>query len=259
EAKIDLAKVKWEDALLGLNVVCDCDSTPGGQIGKVWECRADGKPRWQIENLKNPSDYQLLPGGRVLIAEFQANQVSERDKTGKVLWSKQVNTFPTTCLRLPNGNTFIGTYNEILEVTPDGKTVFTHRSNGGSIYRAKKLGSGHILYICSNNQIIELDAAGKQVRTIPVQNTGVFSSVEVLPGGHYLVGLYSANKVIEVDVDGKVHWQCEVQTPSSVSRLPNGNILVSSMDAKAIVEIDRGSKVVWKQTTQGRPFLVRRY
>jgi hypothetical protein len=80
-----------------------------------------------------------------------------------------------------------------------------------------------------------------------------------LPNGRYLVAQYSANKVIELDNNGTVHWEVSVTTPSCVSRLPNGNILVSAMDARYVAEFNREKKEVWKLKTQGRPFFVRRY
>ena len=69
----------------------------------------------------------------------------------------------------------------------------------------------------------------------------------------------TANKVIELDRNGKVHWQVTVRTPSSASRLPNGNVLVSAMDQRRVVEFNRAGKEVWTRKTDGRPFLVRRY
>ncbi|HZT81773.1 MAG TPA: HEAT repeat domain-containing protein [Gemmataceae bacterium] len=255
--KTDLAKVKWEQPLLGLHLVCNCD-VPQSQIGSVWECGPDGKTRWQVANLGNPSDVQLLPGGRFLVAEFQGRKVTERDRAGKVLWTFAVDNYPNTCRRLPNGNTLIATYGEVTEVTPEGKRVFSHRGQA-SIYRAQRLRNGHTLFACSSGHIVELDAAGKEVRRIPVPGgISTFGGVEALPNGRFLVSVYGSNKVLEIDAAGKAHWEASVQTPGSAARLPTGNTLVASMDAKQIVEIDRAGKVVWKLATPGRPFLVLR-
>ncbi len=257
--KTDLAKINFEDALQGLTVICEALNGPDGVC--VWECGADGKQRWRIDGLKAPSDAQVLPGGRVLIAEGHGRRVTERDLSGKVLWQAATNSYTTTCQRLPNGNTFISSYSEIKEVTPEGKDVYTYRNPvGGDIYRTQRLPNGHILFVCSGGSIVELDAAGKQVRVIKVPgNVGFFAGLEVLSNGRFLVALYCENRVIEMDAEGKILWQCTTQTPSSATRLPNGNTLVTSMDGKAVIEFDRAGTEVWKVKTEARPFRVRRY
>jgi outer membrane protein assembly factor BamB len=204
-------------------------------------------------------DVDLLPGGRLLVAEGSAYQVTERDRQGKVLWSHKTDGYATTVKRLPNGNVFFSGYGEMAEVTREGKVVFSYKSPFGTIYRVQRLRNGNLLF-ATTGRVMEIDRTGKQVRNVVIPGgTGIWAHVELLPNGHYLVAQYSANKVIELDADGKVHWQVTVTTPSSASRLPNGNILVSSMDARLVVEFNRAGKEVWKQATQGRPFLVRRY
>ena len=256
--RIDLAKVAWEGTPLGLTLVCD--STDHAGRGVLWECGADGRARWEMA-VAVPVDVQPLPGGRVLVAEYQGAQVTERDRSGKVLWRHAVGSLPTTCQRLPNGNTFLATNGELLEVTPDGKEVFRHTPAGaGSIFRARRLRDGHVLYACESSKVVELDAAGREVRSVPLPGSASpWASVEPLPGGRLLVGMYGADKVVELDAAGAVVWEVKVQSPSSASRLPNGHTLVSSMNAGKLVEFDRAGKAVWERKTKGRPFLVRRY
>lgn len=256
--KVDLTKVRFHDALRGLTLVCDCD-TGQGAGGKLWEFGSDGKERWKFTAVRTPVDVQVLPGGRLLLAEGSASQVTERDRTGKVLWSHRTNGYATTVKRLPNGNILLSGYSEIMEVTRDGREVFSYKGPGGSIYRVQPLRGGHLLF-ASNGQVVEIDRTGKQVHTVPIPGgTGIWTHVEPLPNGRYLVAQYSANKVIELDRSGKVHWQVTVRTPSSASRLPNGNTLVSAMDDRRVVEFNRAGKEVWTRKTDGRPFLVRRY
>lgn len=263
EAKADLSRLNLDTALLGLTVVCECDLNQGGQTGGlIWECGSDGKPRWQMNNsLQAPVDVQFLSGDRVLIADGQAAVVTERSRDGKILWTHRVNGYTTTCRSLANGNTFIASYAELVEVTPEGKVVSSFKDpRGGSIYRAQRLRNDHILYVNSAGLLIELDAKGKEVRSLAIPGAqDIWAGVEQLPNGRFLVCLYNNNKVLEIDTAGKVHWQVQVQTPSSASRLSNGHTLVSSMDARRIVEFDRHGKEVWKQATQGRPFRVLRH
>jgi hypothetical protein len=256
--KIDLTRIHFHDAFLGLTLICDVD-TGKDAGGKLWEAGPEGKERWQFSGVRVLTDVQLLSGRRLLLAEGASYQVTERDRTGKILWTHKTNGYATTALRLPSGNTLIGGYGAIQEVTPKGKVVFSYSGTGGSIYRFKRLASGNLLFP-ANGQVVEIDKTGKQVRTVNIPGgTGIWSHVEPLPNGRYLVAQYSANKVIELDAAGKVHWEVTVTTPSSASRLPNGHILVSSMDARRVVVFNRAGKEVWSLKTQGRPFLVRRY
>jgi outer membrane protein assembly factor BamB len=127
------------------------------------------------------------------------------------------------------------------------------------MYRVQRLRNGNLLFPV-NGQVVEIDRSGKRVRAVNIPGgTGIWAHVELLPSGRYLVAQYSANKVIELDSAGKVHWEVSVTTPSSASRLLNGNVLVSSMDKRRIVIFNRAGKEVWSLKTQGRPFMVKRY
>jgi HEAT repeat protein len=254
---LDLAKIDLDQRLLGLTLIVTLD---GATRGKVWEVGLDGKARWEINDVQGPIDARVVPGNRVLIAEYYGRKVTERDFTGKILWTFDVPNRPIAVQRLPNGNTLIGTNTDIQEVTPDGKTVFSHRAMaGGSISSVQKLRNGNVVYVTYNGQLVELDGTGKQVRDFKFTTTpqGLFS-VEVLPGGRYLIPLYGANKVVEFDPSGKTVSEVPVIRPNTACRLPNGNLVVSNMNDNKIVEVDRTGKVLWEQKVEGRPFRVRR-
>ncbi|MFN4258865.1 MAG: HEAT repeat domain-containing protein [Gemmataceae bacterium] len=257
ERQIDLTKLAdTESRVLGLTIVCDCDVSQS-RLGRVWELDGDGKTRWQIDDVRNPADTQLLPNGRLLIAECQGHVVTERDRNGRVWWQYEVKSNPVSCQRLTNGNTFIATYHQLLEVTRDGQIVMS-RDFPGSIYCAQKLRNGHILYVHSNGNVVELDALGKETRVIPIGQTSGWASVEALPGNRYLIAQYTANRVVEVDESGKVLWECAMQTPAWATRLANGQTLVASPDGRCVAEFDRAGKQTWRQPTAGRPFRVLR-
>jgi hypothetical protein len=255
---LDLSRMDWEETALGLTVICDCDVEGQFRVGRVWECGADGKSRWQINQVKNPADVQLLPGGRLLIAECQGFVITERDRDGKIHWSQNVENYPVSCQRLPNGNTFIATYTELAEVTRDGKILYTFK-RPGSIYCAQKLRNGHIVYAHAGGQLVELDATGKEVRSLALRGLSAWASVEVLSNGRYLVSQYSLNRVVEVDANGKVYWECSAQTPAFATRLRNGNTLIACTEGRCVIEVDRSGQELWKQATIGRPFRVRRH
>jgi HEAT repeat protein len=255
QGKVNLARVNVEDSYLGLNLIAELDGAArAGGAGRIWECGPDGKLRWEIANVPRSIDAQVLRGGRILVAEHGQSRVTERDREGKIQWEQKVTNQPVCAQRMPNGNTFIVTYNELLEVTPDNKIVYSHKRLNGMIYHGQKLRNGNMVFVQSNNQVVELDSSGKEIRSVPVGNTGGWASVEKLPNGHYLVALYSGGRVVEVDDMGKELWQCTVQSPGHATRLRNGNTLVASIEGRKVFEINRSGTVVWQQATQGRPF-----
>jgi hypothetical protein len=256
-AGIDLAKVNWEQTQLGLTIIAELDGSGRAGNGRVWECGRDGKPRWENDGPIRPADAVALPGGRFLAAEHSGNRVTERSHDGKVLWEHRVDQSPVSCQRLPNGNTFIATYGELLEVTPDHKVVSSYR-RPGTIFGAEKLRDGHIVYVTGNAQAFELDARGKEIRTIPAGNTGGWAGIERLANGHYLIARYGGGSVAEVDAAGKVYFEVRVPTAGFATRLPNGHTLVASIESRYVAEYDRNGKEVWRQATKGRPFRVRR-
>ena len=122
------------------------------------------------------------------------------------------------------------------------------------VFYCSKLRNGHLLYIASNNRVVELDATGKEISSTSVENSGGWASVDRLLNGNLLVALYNAKKVVELDTSGRVKWQCEVDSPGHAVRLPNGNTLVASIEGQRILEFDRTGKEVWRRATSGRPF-----
>jgi hypothetical protein len=256
EARIDLAKLDLDRQQLGLTLVCSWDGYNGGQ-GKVWEVGPDGKARWEINSVAHPVDAQMLSGNRVLIADQSTRKVTERDLQGKVLWEHVTNDSLVSCQRLPNGNTFIATYARVFELTPDGKEVYSHRGTQGAVYAAQKLRNGHVAYLGSNGMMVELDETGKEIKTLKLEPGPVgLVKFEILPGGRYLVG--QREKVVELDGDGKVVWECAFANANCVFRLPNGNTLACSYPNRRVVEVDRGGKVVWEQRLDGGPLRAHR-
>jgi hypothetical protein len=257
--KLDLTRFSMDEALLGITVVCEIG---GRGPGQVTEFARDGRALWNIE-VTHPNDVQRLRNGHVLVAEHGASRVTERDRKGKIVWEHRLNGSPTCAERLRNGNTLMATYNEIVEITPDRRTVLNYKHAGGMIYCTTKLPSGHVLFIDSTGKVAELDPAGKEVLTFrPQQYTSgaaYWASIAPLRSGRYLISLGGAGKVVETDRTGKLHWECSVPTPTYAARLPNGNTLVSCVDRNYVIEVNPEGKEVWKQQVPGRPFRARRY
>ena len=258
--KVDLAKVKLDGGALGLTVTCEIDGV-GNVPGRISEFDRAGNLRHAIEGISTPADFQRLPGGRILVAEHWAQRVTERDRAGKVLWEHKLGN-PVSCQRLANGNTFIAGYHEVIEVTRAGKVVFSHKPSTGNIYCGHKLPGGNVLYITSTGHVVELNAAGKQVRSFTPNDSGgaaYWASIEPLRNGRYLIALGGSGKVIETDGTGKILWECTVEKACWATRLRNGNTLVANTDGRQVIEVDKKGKEVWKKATKGRPFRARRY
>jgi HEAT repeat protein len=257
QAGVDLARLDLENRLLGLTLFVAYDGYPGGRI---WETGPDGKERWHIEHIQGCIDAQVLPGERLLVAEHGAQRVTERNFKGDILWEYHVRTSPVSCQRLPGGNTFIGTYSEVMEVTPDKKVLYTYPCARGSSFCAQKLRNGHIVYVTMNGALlVELDRDGKEVRTLNVGAAVGWATVEALPTGGFLVAQGNSCKVVEFDAAGRAVWECTaVPSPNAATRLPNGNTLVCSNNEHHVMEVNRAGRVVWQIKLKGRPFRVRR-
>jgi hypothetical protein len=259
-ARVDWTPLKREEPPSGLTVVCEYDGDDGGRVG---EWGQGGEPCWELAGLEGPNDIQLLPGGRILVAERHANRVTERDRRGKILWEHRAAGVAIGCQRLSNGNTLIVTYRELYEVTPDQKKVFRHHDRM-EFRHARKLSNGHVLYLRSNGRLVEMDGECKrEIRVIhPAEHADgakYWASVEPLPNGRYLLALAGSHRVLEIDAAGKIHWECTVTAPTSATRLRNGHTLIACFDDRCLIEVDRAGKEVSKQTLGGRPFVVQRH
>jgi hypothetical protein len=260
--RVDLTRLEREAAPRGLTLVCEYDGTGDG--GRVWEWGQAGQPCWEAAGLEGPNDVQLLSDGRLLVAERHANRVTERDHRGKMLWEHRAHGVAIGCQRLSNGNTLIVTFHELYEVTREGQVVFRHPNGRWDFRHARKLPSGHVLYVTSKGQLVEMDGDCKQrIRVIrPADHADgakYWASVEPLPNGRYLLALAGSNRVIEIDATGKIRWECDAPAPSSATRLRNGHTLIACFEDRCVLEVDRAGKEVSKQPLHGRPFVVRRH
>lgn len=250
EATLDMAQLQPGTRHLGLTVIADLDS------GRVVEVGPDHKERWRVDGFQGPVDVQVLPNGHILVAENHGHCVTERDKTGKIVWEKKTSSLPASCQRLPNGSTFIASHNQVLVVARDGKELLSIPRPEG-IYSARKLRNGNMVLLTSAGMVVTLDASGKEIRSFPTGGVNGWSNLEVLPDGHCLV-CCSTNKIVEFDSAGKAVWECAFANAISASRLPNGKTLVSESEGRRVVEVDRKGWVWWEQKTQGRPWHARR-
>ena len=259
QAKVDLTALNDRESFLGLITVAEYDSQVGGIQGQVWEgARGATNKRFSFTGVMGAMDAHSLPNGRVLVAENNANRVTERDSKGNILWTFQCPANPICCQRLPNGNTFIASYNMVMEITPNKTEVYKYTPGPQFyIFSAHKARNGNIVAITAQGQIIEMDSkTGQQKNTVQTNTLGNWCSVEMQPNGNYLVAAMSTNSVKEIDRKGTVVWEKQFNGVFRASRLPNGNVLVASMNTREVAEMDRAGNIRWKQTTQGRPWAI---
>jgi HEAT repeats/PQQ-like domain len=221
--------------------------------GVIQEMDAKGTVVWQLKDIEFPLDAQYLPGDRVLMAEHGANRVTERDFKGEVKWKKEGVNGPLVAQRLPNGNTFISTDQQIVEVDPRGEEVFTYRRPLETIRKASRLPNGDLIFVTSGQRLIRLNSELKELCSFEADVRTNGGRIDVLPNGHTLVPLKDANKVVEYDAEGKQVWECTAEEPIAAVRLPNGHTLVTTLNQRRAVEFDGAAQEVWEyRSTESR-------
>ena len=241
-AKVKMEKLSSTPKELGYTLVLEMNA--GAGQGKAIEFGPDNKTvRWQIDGLAMPTDAQVLPKkDRVLIAEYRAHRVTERDYQGRIHWSKDVR-MPVACERLPNGNTFIAHRNGLVEYNSKDEVVFRLDRNTADIVAGRKARNGGYYFLTRTGLLAQVNAKGKIEKSITTGRSYTYSSIELLPNNRVLVALL--NSVAEYDLaTGKAEWQSNVRTPVSATRVAGGRTLVTSVLQRKVLELDRDGKVV---------------
>ncbi len=223
---------------------------------RVFEVDRANKVLWEIKGLTQPREAQVIPGGRVLIADSGENIVKEVDRAGKVLWSHPVPD-PAYLQRLPDGNTLIGTHQRAFIVTPQGKEVFSYAPKEPNffIHSMNRKRDGNLVMLSMTGRLLEVTPKGDELTSVQVGDAGRnWCGVEGLPGRRYLCVNINLGEVIEIDAAGKVHWKTTVAGASYASRLPNGNTMICTFNQQKVVVVDRDGKTVWEQKVGSSPW-----
>jgi HEAT repeat protein len=241
--KVDLSKLEETPKMLGRTLIVLLDQN------KVMELGRDNQPRWEVRGLVFPLDAQLIDDDRVLVAEYQANRVTERNSRSEVLWQITV-PMPLMAQRLANGNTFVATDNQFHEFDKEGKEVWnvSVSDEGRKIMKAAKLPNGDIVCMQADARIVRYNAKGQEIKDFPISiGIRLFGGrIHVLPNGRVLVPHNNEGKIVEYDSLGKAVWEVAFEQPIAAMRLPNGNTLITSMNPTVgAVEVDRAGKEVW--------------
>lgn len=246
---VDLATLDHKPKVLGYTMVILLD------MGRVMELGPKNQVRWQVDNLMLPLDVQYLPGDRILVAEYQGGRATERNLKGEVLWEKEFANVQVAH-RLSNGNTFLSSDTEILEVDRNGKAVYSFTMPGGErIMKSAKLQNGEIVCLTDAARLVRFNTAGKELFSfnVPIANRLFGGRLHVLPSGRILIPHNSENKVVEYDARGKPVWEISIDQPVVAYRLPNGNTMVTTiLPARGAVELNRLGQEVWSYRANTR-------
>ncbi len=255
--KTDVAKLMLNPGYLGYTLLVQVENNSNG---RVIEIGRDGKIRWKIEKLRYPVDAFMLPGDRVLITEWDGNRVTEYDTRGTVFWKKDGLTGrATNAQRLPNGNTFISTTNEFLEVDRAGKDVYRVPVPLGvtGAYRAV---AGDIVVLRNDGKVARYTTAGAEVKTFDSKRDSSWTSgLDLVRNGNIVVTQPNpGQKVTEFTPDGKVVHEWNTPNVTTATRLTNGNLLAASHGGQNVIEYDRAGKKVWEYKDEFHIFRARR-
>jgi hypothetical protein len=257
-AKLKLTARPIPPPFLGFTTIAAFSPPPDRTRSRVLEVDRHGKVRWQF-TATYPIDVLVLPSNRVLVSEGEAMRVTERDFKGNIHWQVNPPTMPYNVQRLPNGNTFVGARERLIEYDPAGKPVFELAV--GEFVGAAKLPDGQIVYLNGKGKCIRLDATGKPVKTFESgQGTDCGCVLDLTRRGNLLVSQCHKSLAEEFDLEGKSLWRTPGPVaPGIITEVRNGHFIVAVFSQNHVIELDRSGKTVWRHDVPGyQPFLARK-
>jgi hypothetical protein len=246
---VDLAELGKGPRLIDHTIVVLLDE------GQIVELNKAKEIVWKLDNIVFPLDVQFLSNGNVLVAEYHAGRVTERDTSNKIHWSQQV-TGPLMAQRLADGRTFIATDTQWFEYDREGRELSSFTMPGGERFmKVAKMANGEVVALTSDSRVVRMNEKGKEVGsfTVNLQMKLFGGRLYMQPDGRVLVPHNAENKVVEYDAQGREVWSVTVPRPVAAVRLPNGNTLVTSMQADiGAVEFDRDGNEKWSYQASTR-------
>ncbi len=191
------------------------------------------------------------------------------DSSGKAVWTYPASTRDGWVL--DNGNVLLAVSKSkafpgggVVEVTPEGKTVFEFKGTQSEVNTVQSLGDGKVMLTEAGDKprLLEVDRDGKVLVEVPLTAQTKDHHLQTrmsrkLANGNYLVPQLLDKVVREYDPKGKVIW--EVKTPNmpfTAIRLPDGNTLIGCTHGNMVIEVDKDGKEVWRVTNddlEGKP------
>ncbi len=225
----------WEEARPGFNsrmppleqATLIVDEIPGRIVGnddeppgRVARLNSAGQVAWEINTLKMPYDAAQMADGSYLVNIIRARAVWKVSPDGEIMWKRDVGGYPCSLQLLPTGHCLVAGWD-------DDVPGFAR----------------------------EFDAKGNEVWKL--EHLCWPWKAQRLENGHTLVADAGANRVFEVDAEGKEVWAVDNLGPEKpelfdalgpvyCQRLDDGNTLVSIRGLCKVVELDPAGEVVWK-------------
>jgi hypothetical protein len=190
---------------------------------------------------------------------------------GAVAWTYPANTRDGFVLR--NGNILLAVSKTkelpgggAIEITRDGKTVWSFKGTQSEVNTVQKVADGRYMLTEAGPKprILEVDASGKIVSETAIQAQTKDLHLQTrmtrrLPNGNYLVPQLLDKVVREYTPDGKIVWEAKSPEepkecwPFTAIRLENGNTLATLTHGAQVAEFDKEGKIVWLLTNADLP------
>lgn len=217
-------------------------------------------------------DVERLENGNTLIAdggdETEAgSEILEINPAGQVVWRYGDGlVFAHSAKRLPKGNTLITdtTNDRVLEVSPEGKVVFTSECwDGGSgslsdgshldyPNDAHQLDNGNLLITDRNNNRCLITDRKGNLHWSYTEAVDHPHNCDPTPDGTFMIASSNGDKVLEVNREKEVVWSYgdaegeDLFWPRDADRLDNGNTLITDSRNSRIIEVTPEGKITWK-------------
>jgi hypothetical protein len=174
---------------------------------------------------------------------------------------------------LPSGNLLLAVtkgkafpHGGIVELTREGKVVFSWNGTQEEVNSAQDVGDGRIVTTeaGARPRLLEIDRRGEPKVEFGLQCQSANAHMETrmsrkLANGNYLVPHLLDKAVREYTPAGKVVWEYKTPAepkeawPFTAIRLANGNTLVACTHGLMVIEVDKDGKEVWRLTNQDLP------
>lgn len=263
---IDLVKLAYKPRIQGFTDIVEYDRTGNGN-GRFVSLGPDLKEKHSFMS-SSLFEAKMMPNGRITTIE-NYSQVLDRDLSGAVQKTRNVNQQPVAFQALPDGGMLLVSRQFIYEYDKDGAQKWVYqRQNTADIVSGCRLPGGDTLFITMAQQgsnCFRLDGKGnlKDKTGIAVgrmQNYGYTQGIEAISDETLL--MCEGNQVAEYDLKtGKVGWKYSVNLPTGVQRLPNGNTLIAAHNnnRSRAIEIDSTGEVLWEYTSKDGHLILKAY
>lgn len=195
---------------------------------------------------------------KIMFAEYGQgpNRLVEVDAAGKVTWEHKFPSIAVIFQVLPNGHVLYaygGKPTGVREIDREQKVIWDYESKCPQVLGCERLADGHTLLGEQGPcRAVEVDAAGKTIRTTPLTTTEKGYHLQVrnvhkLANGNILAAHEGEGAVREVDPNGKVIWEyLKVENAGDAIRLKSGNTLISCGTQKRVIEVTPKGEVAWE-------------